>query len=397
MSGAPGRAVHVFPYDPRQLGSTPGDWADAQLARWPLAAVSRSRMAPRTSVHVIGNRAATFGGLQLPVVVHRSLTSGPRFRDWGDDWSPSLGRTLGRLGPGDVTVLHLNHYAAARLVHRAAWRSRVVIVFHGRGLGPWDDHLASADRLVVLREEAADQLYRNGAAPGAVVAMVPSVDRQLFHGPRQQPAPDGPVVLGFVGRVEGSKGALEIPALVAALAATGHDVHAELVGPVMDRAGFAEAVANADVRERVHVVGPLPAAEVAERMRRWRLLLLPSYTEGQPIVALEASASGLAVATVAGVLPAELERRPGIMAAPRDRYTELVANIISGRGERLADARWVPSHEDGAAAWDALLADLGPWKPRDRLARPRPSRFRRLRPLRRGVRALRRYSIPQEA
>lgn len=125
----------------------------------------------------------------MAIVELPSLAAGPRRRDWGDDWSPGLGRSLSRLGPRDACVIHFNDFAAGRPAQRAAHRARVVLVFHGRGLG-------SFDQVVVLR---------------------PSVDRPRF-------APGGDrdggeaVRLGFIGRLEHAKGGFEIPPLLARLA-----------------------------------------------------------------------------------------------------------------------------------------------------------------------------------
>lgn len=384
----PRKIRHIFPYDPRQLGQTFERWAESQLERWPLAAVQESRLSAVSTVHVIGPQRRTRRAWAFDIVENLSLTSGPRWRDWGDDWSTSLERTLARLGPDDVCVIHLNGYAAARLAHRAARRSRVVIVFHGRGLGPFDEHLSTADRLVVLREDAADELLARGARPGQVAVLRPSVDRSRFC-PEAHPTEHEPLQLGFVGRLEPSKGVLEIPLVLARFAASGVAAHAQLVGPVSteQRAAFDEAAKRAGVLDRVEILGELPGANLAERMRSWALLLLPSYTEGHPLVALEACASALPVAAIAGVLPAELERRPGVSVSSRERYPELVSGLLSDARRAPADP-WVQGHEAAAAEWDALLSGLPPWQMRPIPRAPRLGRARRLRPPRRFARAV---------
>lgn len=329
----------------------------------------------------------------LRIAEHPSLASGPRFRDWGDDWSLGLGRALARLGAEDVCVIHLNDYAAARLAQRSACRSRIVIVFHGRGLGGFDEHLATAERLVVLRANAAEELCASGARPGQVVVHAPSVDRSRFlHDGGAMPT-DDPVRLGFVGRLERSKGVLEIPEVLARLAAEGFPARAELAGPYEreQRAALEEAAVRAGVRECVEILGELTGADLARRMREWRLLLLPSYTEGHSITALEACACRVPVAAVEGVLPAELERRPCISSAPRERYAELVLRLL-GEGRRPPPADWVRGHDAAAADWDALLAGL-PARPAPvRPAVSRLGRARRLRPPRRLARAVLRRS-----
>lgn len=385
----PRRVLHVFPYDPRHLGQTFARWVPAQLERWPLAAVRLSRLADRTSVHVIGPRAHRVAAFPLEIVEHPSLTAGPRWRDWGDDWSLGLGRTLAGLGPADVCVIHLNDYAAARLAQRAAHRSRVVIVFHGRGTGRFDAHLASADRLVVLREDAADELRRRGARPGRVTVLPPSVDRSRFSPPAGRVVEEAPARLGFVGRLEASKGVLELPAVLRRLAAADVPARVELVGPsdARQRQDLERAAARAGVMDRIELVGELPGAELAQRMQTWRLLLLPSHTEGFSLVALEACAAGLAVAAVAGVLPAEFERERCVDVSPREHYPDLVLRLLAD-GRRPPRADWVRGHEQAAVEWDELLAGLPPWRARERPVVSRLRRLRRLRPPRRIAKAV---------
>ena len=367
------RVAHVFPYDPRQLGQDFERWSSSQLARWPLAAVARSQHVAATTVHVIGPRSRRLPRPPLEIVEHRSLASGPRVREWGDDWSRSLGRALAGLGPDDACVIHLNDYPAARLAQRAAARTRVVLVFHGRGLGRLDEHVRTADRLVVLREDAADVLR----AAGEVTVMTPSVDRSRFH-PAERAAGERERVLGFVGRLEESKGVRELPAVVRAVPG----VRIEVVG-----AGTPEQRAALAV-DGIELLGELPVEAVAEQLRTWRLLLLPSYTEGYPLTALEACASRVPVAAVEGVLPAELTARPGVAVAKRDRYAALVAELLDD-AHRPPPADWIPTHEDAAAVWDELIESLPPWRDRPRPVVPRLARTRRLRPLRRVVRRVR--------
>lgn len=381
---APRRVCHVFPYDPRHLGLCFPRWAASQLERWPLAAVCESRWASHSSAHVIGPRARRLPAPPLEVLAHRSLSSGPVWRDWGDDWSPGLGRKLARLEADDVCVIHLNDYPAARLAQLAASRCRVVIVFHGRGLGRFDHHLASAERLVVLRSDAAAALLQSGARHEQVVLLAPSVDRRRFAAVTPDRPDDERPLLGFVGRLERSKGVLELPGVLARLQAQGIAARVELAGSFSadQRDELIEAALTAGVQDGLELLGELPGEELAERMRRWRLLLLPSHTEGHSIVALEACVGRLPVAAVEGVLPAELERRPAIAVAPREDYPALVERLLAEERRPPADD-WVRSHKRAAAEWDALLEALP--GPGTRAGLPPVSR-RRLQPPRRLAR-----------
>lgn len=360
------RIAHVFPYDPRHLGQDFERWAETQLRRWPLAAVVRSRHAPNATVHVIGPRGRLHSTSALEISEHRAWFSGPRFRDWGDDWSWSLDRLLRRLGPRDVCVLHLNDYSAARLAERAASGCRVALVFHGRGLRAWE----TADALVVLREDAAAALVADGAEPHRISVMSPSVDTAIFRAPAPGAARSDSL-LGFVGRLEQSKGIGDLERVLQALP-----------GVTIEAAGSGDADLPGVIR-----LGEIPASEVAERMRRWRLLLLPSYTEGHSLVALEAVASGLPLAAVEGVLPSELAIRRGVHLAPRADYPALVKRLLS-EPPRPPDSAGVRSHEDAAEAWDTFLESLPEWRPRSRPKMSNWARVRRFRPPRRLARRI---------
>jgi glycosyltransferase involved in cell wall biosynthesis len=207
-----------------------------------------------------------------------------------------------------------------------------------------------------------------GADLQRIRVLTPSVDTELFH--PAESATDG-VTLGFVGRLEDSKGVRELPRVLR-----------RLPGAVIEAAGSGSVATPGVTR-----LGELSAAHLAERMRTWRLLLLPSYTEGYPLVGLEAAASGLAVAAVAGVLPREFEQRPGIYVARRPEYPELVARLLSEPRQRY-DYNWVPSHDDAARMWEELFESLPPWRPRQMPLTSRWGRLRRARPPRKLARRL---------
>lgn len=385
----PTHVAHVFPYDTRHLGLGAGAWAASQLERWPLAAVARSSLAGRSTVHVIGPREPLPEGMPLKVVVHQSATSGPTWREWGDDRSTCLELALRRLRPADVAVIHLNDYPAARFAQRAARRTRGVLVFHGRGTGNLDNHVACASRLVVLREDAAAELRMKGATIAAPIVMRPTVDTTRFFPPSSGAVRE--MALGFVGRAEPGKGVLELARVLAHLREQQTQAHVELVGsarpedaPVLQR-----AIDAAGVSDALSFPGEKSAVEVADLMRRWRLLLLPSYSEGFSLVVTEALACGLPVAAITGVLPAELEAEPLVATASRERYPQLVAGLLGAQCNADPPA-WVRDHRSGGEEWDELLNSLPPFTRCGRVPVDQWGRLKRVRPLRRAVRLFRR-------
>lgn len=382
----PPHVAHVFPYDPRHLGHGFETWVESQMARWPLASVAQSGLASESSVHVIGPRSRTTARGGLTIREHGSLTSGPRFRDWGDDWSGSLGRYLRDLGPDDVVVLHLNDYAAARLAHRAAQPNRLVIVFHGMGVGQGDDHIRTASAIVVLRKDAFSRLLEEGVDRARVVIMTPSVDRSLFHPPEVPARSRGIPTLGFVGRLEASKGVFELPRVLRGLKDSGVPATVEAIGhgTLAEQESLVSLARDLGVEHSLSLLGERDTSEIANRMKIWRLLLVPSYTEGHSIVVQEARASGLTVAAVSGVLGDEVQEARGIYCDARDAYPELVRRLLQECSS--PDPSGVPDHRDAALMWDALLRDLPTETSQPRIPLSRWGRIRRLKPLRRVVR-----------
>lgn len=365
---------HVFPYDPGHLGLTLEQWWRGQLLRWPLAAVVRSRSAADTVVHVIADRSAQLPDAAAPLTlqVHRTLYRNARWHAWGDDWSVGLGRALHRAGHDDIVVVHLEGYAAARLCLRYARGARCVLVLHGRGTGSVEEHDA-ADVSVVLNDDARATLRERGVPGDRLLAMIPSIDRGTFHS-RREARPAEPV-LGYVGRLEESKGAFELPAIVRSLADRG--VSLECVGST-PRPADAQRVAAEFAGIPVRFCGELAPIDVAARMRGWGALVLPSYTEGMPLAALEALSSGIPVVAVAGVLPHILANRDGVWVGSRDTLADRTRAALAAR--QTPEAGWIPDHEQGGRTWDAVYDALPSWRPRSRpSARPLLGRLRRLR------------------
>jgi glycosyltransferase involved in cell wall biosynthesis len=268
-----------------------------------------------------------------------------------------------------VVVVHLEGYAAARLALRYSHGARCVLVLHGRGTGGLDEHSA-ADLSIVLNDAARAALENDGVPDHRLRSMVPSIDRALFR-PDGRPEVSAPT-LGYVGRLEGTKGAFDLPAVVRGLADL--DARLECVGSALDTAA-SESTAFAGLP--IELTGELPAGEVAARMRGWSVLVLPSYTEGMPLVALEALCSGVPVVAVEGVLPQTLATKRGVWVGPREGLTDRVRAALNS--DRTVDADWIPGHEQGGAAWDDVFDALPAWRPRPRpSARPLAGRLGRL-------------------
>lgn len=144
---------------------------------------------------------------------------------------------------------------------------------------------------------------------------------------------DRPTLLS-VGRLSPEKGQVGLLRAVARARAAGADLDLRIVGDGPDRSRLEAAIAELGLRERVQLLGPLPADAVFREMGAAHLFVLTSFMEGLPVVLMEAMAAGTPVLA------------PRITGIP-----ELVDDGVSGVLFRPAD--W----DELAHAAAALLAD----------------------------------------
>jgi colanic acid/amylovoran biosynthesis glycosyltransferase len=147
-----------------------------------------------------------------------------------------------------------------------------------------------------LSAAAAQGLSRSKAS-----VIRPAVDPDFFH-PLDDAPGDGPASLRLVdvGWLRWRKGWEYALEAVAQLAAEGAPVRFDILGadPPLDHAEpterwrIAHTVEDLGLQKLVHLHGPVPQAEVRERLRGADILLHASLAEGIPNVVLEAMACG---------------------------------------------------------------------------------------------------------
>lgn len=106
------------------------------------------------------------------------------------------------------------------------------------------------------------------------------------------PMPDGPLHLVNIGRFVEQKGQLLLPQAVAMARAGGADLHLTLVGDGPMRAAIEAAIRDHDVADHVTLTGWQDEAGVRAILDTAHGLVLPSFAEGLPMVAMEAMAAG---------------------------------------------------------------------------------------------------------
>jgi glycosyltransferase involved in cell wall biosynthesis len=107
-----------------------------------------------------------------------------------------------------------------------------------------------------------------------------------------------------VSRIDPRKGLRSLPAVVRDLAAAGHDVTLDIVGPTIgligesERSAIAAAAQGSGVADRVTLRGPVALDQLLPLYRDFDLFVLPTRPgEGIPRVLMEAMAAGLPVVT----------------------------------------------------------------------------------------------------
>lgn len=171
--------------------------------------------------------------------------------------------------------------------------------------------LPRASRVVAVSRPLADVVESFGVPRERIDVVANGVDARLFH-PRDRAearatlghAEDARRWLLYVGRLEETKGVLDLLQAFSLLAQRRSDVRLVLVGDGGARPACAQAAAGW-LGERVLVAGTRPLEEVAHWMAACDALVLPSWAEGTPNVILEALACGRrVVATRVGGTPA---------------------------------------------------------------------------------------------
>lgn len=346
MSRSPRKVLHVLTQRPGRTGS--GVTLDA-LVRGAAAAGWEQRAVVGTPVEdcepAVGDLPADrieplrFGrGGDLPFAVPGMSDVMPypstRFAALSNDelaayrarWSAHLRGVLTRFAPD---VIHAHHaWLVGALLRDLAPQVPIVLHGHGTELRQLElcphlrDEVTSgcrrADRFALLHDEHARR-YRDAYGLGdAQVAVVGAGYRdELFHA-RGRPTDPGATIV-YAGKLSRAKGLPWLLDAVERLARTRADVRLFVAG------GGAGAESDA-LRERMrslapHVVahGPLEQERLAALLRSAAVFVLPSFSEGLPLVLVEAAAAGCRLVAT---------RLPGIvsgLAGPLGDALELCA------------------------------------------------------------------------
>ena len=194
--------------------------------------------------------------------------------------------------------------------------------------------LSSADRILAASDEMAKELHDRHRLTGVQVLPV-GIDPEFIEAPRSA-APAYPIRLLWVGERIASKGYLRVLKAVREAVQRGASLSLEVIGE-----GPLERLDDA---QRIDVRGNQSIPEVRAAMDRSHLLLLPSDSEGTPLVIQEAIARNLPVAaTPVGGIPALYSGSDGWFALQGDRDEEIRESLAGLLVQLAADPQTLVS------------------------------------------------------
>ena len=253
----------------------------------------------------------------------------------------------------------------------AVTRTPMVAVLHGRS-EPWRKRQQWLVRPVARRIRAYVCVSHDSARHVEPMLHMKSGSMRVIHNgmpvPRQlapspPPSPPGTLHIGAVGRLSPEKG---LGVLIEAMAKLPRS-HLVLVGDGPERARLEELVDKLGLIERVDFAGWVDPPWTAT----WAfdVLAMPSFTEGFPLVIVEAMLAGMPVVAshVGGIPEIVVEGDTGMLVSPDDadalaQALQRMAEDVEGREAMAGRCRAVALQEFTdtamAAQFEALYAEV---------------------------------------
>jgi len=189
------------------------------------------------------------------------------------------------------------------------------------------------DGFIFESEFSRQTYFRKVGQPSGPVKIVHNGIAQAEFEP-VVPDPDAADFL-FIGEMRRLKG---VATLIKAASLVGFRVHMRMVGDGPDRAEFERLAAQTDSGIKIDFMGSMPARKAFALARA---VVLPSYHESLPYVALEAAGAGLPlIATRVGGLPEIFGKAASRLVRPNDAPALAVAmrQVMWQREEAQAQA-----------------------------------------------------------
>ncbi len=228
-------------------------------------------------------------------------------------------------------LVHAHVYASAAAAALASLGTGVPLVltehtealWQGRGARSVSRYVYWRARRVITVSSAIRRrlIERDGVHP-SLITVVPNAVTTAARTPASPPElpaglREGPLV-GVVARLQPEKGLVHFLKAAARVAPSVPEACFVVVGDGPLRGELGALTERLGLRERVHFLGFRPdAREIAALME---VLVVPSLTEGAPLVVLEAMAAGVpVVASAVGGIPHQIQHETeGLLVPPGD-------------------------------------------------------------------------------
>ena len=258
--------------------------------------------------------------------------------EMGLDFMSMLARTRGsRAILSSGSELFYRHAADLRELHPGA--KLISLLHNDLPTGHIRSALAADPAInlhLVISDKIRQSLQKGGVSPDKIALIENGVDNEIVFSPARIDRAkarrafgidtDAPVV-AFVGRFSEEKRPLAFVAVLKALAGT-PNLRAIMVGHGLLAEAVTAAISDAGLSDIVIRVGFLRREQVAEVYGAADILVLTSTIEGQPLVVLEALASGCPVAaTNVGDLPRIISDGRNGYLVDADRPLDIAARL----------------------------------------------------------------------
>ena len=192
--------------------------------------------------------------------------------------------------------------------------------------------LKNADIVTTVTIEMKDSLVSCGVPGNKIEVIYNGVDVNFFT-PKKRPF-NGFRIL-YVGRLVHEKGLEELIEAVGKTRNLFPEICLRIVGDGPMRKDLDLMIDNLSIREHVIFEGFRPHSEISGYMDESDLFVLPSYSEGMPLVVLEAMASGIPViaSRVGGVPEVIRDGFNGFLVEPKDSeaLAKRIEEVLSDR------------------------------------------------------------------
>ena len=198
----------------------------------------------------------------------------------------------------------------------------------------------AAELVCPVSESLRESIERHGIS--ARFRVVPNtVDTSVFHPNGWATPREPPPRLLTVAQMIPRKGLDYLLQALAMVATTRRDFALDVVGDGPELSAYTRLARELRLGDRVTFHGFKPKRAIAEMMRRASFFVLPSLFENQPVVLIEAMASGLPVlATRVGGAPELVSEDVGLLVPPADAESlrQGIERMLSSFGEYPSEA-----------------------------------------------------------